>query len=262
MILTVIAMAMLIALPLMSAVPAVVAPAAGANITSATFLVNCSYANGTDITDPIAGNFSFTFNASGTEQVFSTRAGFTVSANAVWATVTSNEVTEGLGAIKCKFGNATYSAGYVNASSGSDIRIDFTAPVVTITSDNSQVSEKREMVVTWTSSDAVGALASQTVTIVSPDTVRCPTKTFTTTGSSSESLIDQETICAGYYTATITATDLAGNSATASKQFRITAPNGPMGIESISDKGTSNNNSILIAGIVLLIIIILYARKK
>lgn len=111
----------------------VVSPTAGANITG-TFFVNCSYTNGSEITSPVAGNISFRFNSTGTEEVFLTRAGLTITANSVSATLTSSEVTKGTGVINCMLGNASESAGYVNGTS-SPVTIYASTPLCAYTFD-------------------------------------------------------------------------------------------------------------------------------
>ena len=201
-------------LPLLSAAVAVVAPATGANL-SGSFLVNCSYINGTDLTSPNAASTSFYFvNGTGSENLFLTRTGFTVTSTNVYATLTTADaVGEGAGAVKCSLGNAT-SPRFANASSGA-LTIDDVAPVIVLSLETENLATRDSILIKWT----VTGASTVNTTITSPDAGRCPTKTYTDVNAQ-YAIADDATACSGIYTVRVTAVDATGNVATAVKTFK------------------------------------------
>ena len=258
----VLALAIVSLLGFASAAVAFITPVAGANISTTTFLANCSYVNGTDITDPTApgsGNTSFFFGTT----LMATLTGPACSVNACWATLNTGDIaTDSTGTLKCSLGNST-DKWFANATAV--ITIDRTAPTATITLDDVQISQGRQEIITWTSADALSGLSTSLLTITSPDTTRCPTITETTS-SGSVTLVDQQTICTGYYTVAFTQADLAGNSVTATPvQFRVTMLDGKFigeqGIESISKK-SDNTNTIVIVAVIIILALLYFKSKK
>lgn len=165
--------------------------------------------------------------------------------------------------ISCQVSNGTSATRTLNSTlTVSAVTIDNTAPVVSITSDISQISIKRQAIISWSSSDATSQLKTSTITIISPDTVRCPTKSYST-AINSAILIDQETVCTGYYNATIYAEDYSGNSNRANVQFRVSAPDGKfIGEETIAPISDKGNNKIVIVLIIAFIIFLIWKSRK
>jgi hypothetical protein len=244
--------AVLICISFASAAVAVVAPTAGKNLTG-TFLANCSYVNGTDMTDPIAGNSSFYWNTTGSEVVFLTRAGFTVTGNAVWATLTTADsgIVDGYGSVKCALGNSTKGR-FANASSGL-VLIDDTSS--TLVASPSRISYGRT--VDYRCTDNVG---TPTVSVAHPsgDT----TSSTTLTGGTSYNLQFTDTDYKGDYV--FTCTDYSGNAVTST--VSVSAPGASQQVQDMNEATasggmSSNTRNLIIVGFLIAAALYLWYRK-
>ena len=254
------ATAMLIALPLMSAAAnSLTAPVENGNYTGTVTVTAAISSNGANNMT----NVTCYYNDGGAPntvlvQILNTSASQTSFTNSVDVSTFTDSKSYNM---SCRIMNYTTLNSTFTLQR---ITIDNTNPVVTMSADVTQVSEKRGITFTWTSFDSTAGLSSQTVTVVSPDTGRCPTQTFSTTGNSSTVYVDEETVCPGYYNATVTSTDYPGNTATKYVQVRVTAPDGKFvgakSIAPISEK--SNKNTIIIVAAIIIIVMALYSRKK
>lgn len=133
--------------------------------------------------------------------------------------------------ITCLVQNATGTAITVNKTlEVNKISIDYTAPVVTISTDKTSADTKKDIVLTWTSTDATTGIYSTAVSVTSAAGMECIIDpiSFTDT-SSSDTLTGDETKCGGLYTATITATDFNSQSTSASTTFTMMHPTGGTG---------------------------------
>lgn len=262
MILMVSMLAMLIVLPMMNAAVTLTSPTAGSNNTG-TITFTCTKAVGDNPLNATNASLYYALATSGgySKLALSQAENSTVDDTSFsTASVSIAALADGVYNFTCYLLNATNEN--VN-SSVVKVRVDQTDPATaSITASATQISEKRPIVLTWSSTDAGSGIYTDSVSLVSPDASRCPTQTFTTGGT--ESLIDQDTLCAGYYTATLTATDYAGHTTTDDVTFRVTAPDGKFigdkSIAPISDK--DKNKNVVIVAVIIIIALIFFNRKK
>jgi len=121
--------------------------------------------------------------------------------------------------ITCKVYNMTTLNSTLYASG---ITIDGTTPVTTLSLETENLQSRDSNLIQWTASDATSGLVSVVTTITSPDTGRCPTKTYTDTNGK-YALTDDATACSGTYTVLVTATDYSGNIGTSTKTFKVSS---------------------------------------
>lgn len=112
-----------------------------------------------------------------------------------------------------------------NTISARGIKVDGTAPTLSIALDIKDIGVRDPILVTTTVSDSNSQIQYYYVNITTPDSSKCPTiaSTSSTTTTSSatdkDSLVDGQTACAGDYTVNLTAVDYSGNLASTSKTF-------------------------------------------
>lgn len=241
---SVIAMAMFCTI-LASAAVTVVAPTTGAYL-SGTFLVNCSYENITDIVTPTIANTSFYWNGSGTNVVFATRTGMTVTDNAVYATLRTDDtgIVNGIGTIKCSLGNATMNR-LANATV-TLVTIDDTDPGLSVTP--ATISYGRT--IDYSCTDATAGIS--TFAVVNPK--------GESTALNQGSQTHQFTSTSDDGTYTFTCTDAAGNAV--SSTVTVEALMGNANQQNTGNAGTQQSGGLNIWIILAIIAIIYLATKK
>lgn len=135
-----------------------------------------------------------------------------------------------------------YNITTVNSTkSVTNVRIDGTDPVVSISVDKPSTTVSGSEHTTWSSTDTGGSnLKSTTVTLTSPDTTRCSTQTWGNTSTQTDYLLDTTYLaCAGTYTLDILASDHSGRSSTTSTTFQVYAPGAGGGSGMGSNIGTN-----------------------
>lgn len=253
-----------VGIPAVSATIAQVAPAANSN-QSANFVANFSFVNITDgITNAASANSTFYWNSTGSWVAVS-KSGFSCTAANCIATLDISTMGEGVGYLNFSAGNSTrVLAGTV----GSKFTVDRTAPAITVTTSPATLSVRGAETVTWAVSESGSGIQSTSVTITSPDSVRCPTLSYTD-NSNTVQLTAEQTKCQGTYTVTVTSTDYSGLSSTdTTGSFKTVTPDGAFnsqkdfinGISSIQQKSPSNNGLWIV--IIISIVIYLFVRKK
>lgn len=121
--------------------------------------------------------------------------------------------------ISCRIFNRTTFNSSVSVSS---VVIDNTNPTTSLTFDTDSISTSDSISIDWSSSDATSGLNTVTTTLTSPDTSRCPTKTYTST-TGDYGFYGEDTKCRGTYTVLVSAVDYAGNTGTSSKTFKASS---------------------------------------
>jgi len=247
----VLALAMMMVLPMISAATVMVSPGAAGNY-SGTMLVNVT----TAVTNALSANC--TYNLSGGPA--------TVSLVNITNTSTSQTVFSSSVNVASFTGASTYNitctvtGGTTEVVSRTGVTIDNTNPVVSVSADQAQISTKRPITFTWSATDT--NLYTTVGTLVSPDTTKCPTITLNAGSSGTQTIQDEYTDCAGTWTGTLVATDYAGNSNTATVEFRVTSPDGKfIGEKSLESYNEKDSNGWLIVAVIV-IILVLWARKK
>lgn len=252
----ILAFALVMILPMISAASTLTSPVTGGNYTG-TINLTCT----TNLANPL--NVSFYYNASGGVATYATKLATVVNTSAGQTVFTSP-----VQSISALTDGATYNFTCTAVNSSADmnstgvalVTIDNTKPVVSISTDVPQISLKRPITLTWSDTDAI-SLYSTAVSLVSPDTNKCATLSYTTS-TGTHLYQDDQTNCAGTWTATITGTDYAGNTKSASTTFDVTTPDGKfIGDKSLQPYSSSSNNSWILI-VVVIIIIILLVRKK
>lgn len=256
---------LLAALPLMSAAVTVVKPVTSTNYsTTMNVTVTTGYLDW-------AGkyiNVTCWYNATGTPATPLVTITNT-SVNQTWfsnAAVDISAITEGLNySVICGARNGT-AAFDVNSTAVLKVGIDNTDPVVTIEASKPSIGVGNTQEITWTSSDAMTGLSSTLVTVSSPNSDRCADQTWTTASGTSVAIVTEGGVadCSGTWTATILATDKAGNTETTSATWQASdngAKAGYLQGTSATDEseGLSPIVVFIIAGIA---IYFLFFRKK
>ena len=237
-------------LPFVNATVTVISPKSGTN-HSTTLLVNCSYVNGTDVTNPTSANTTFYSNYSGAWAALSTGTK-TITNNAVWATVSLTSAMDKRGvAFNCSVGNTTFVA-----SSGTpqkDITFDSTNPVPSVSRNLYSIDVAESIVLGCSCTDTIDS---------SPVTVRTLTKPdgSTVSGtSSSQTFSGTSTDIEGSYSYYCGCTDYTGNSDSKTITFVVSsdeqAPSKPVDI--IAPKGKSNLTLIILIVVAVLVVIII-----
>lgn len=249
------ALAMIFAMAFVSAVSTLDTPVTGGNYTK-SLTVSLTVAqfglpgNATNVT--------CFYNASGGSTEKGTvlvAIANTTAAQTAWSSTATLTTETSTYNVSCRISNVTTVNTTLYASG---ITIDGTNPVVSITRDVPQISQKGLENLVWSSTDT--NLYTTAVSVVSPDTSLCPTLSYTDAVSSRQ-LINQQTQCAGTYTATITGTDYSGNSATDSTTWIVNIPDGKfMGASSnvganYPGKASSTNWILIIVVIIIALLI-------
>jgi hypothetical protein len=252
----------MIVLSLVFALPAVMAattlnvPVSGTNYTTITFNCSTAVAN--------ALNATIFYNASGGT------AG-TVLGTIVNDTASDTDFTQ-LISIEALSDTLTYNFScYVDSgvaqesSSGvTSVGVDNTAPTYTFSLLKSKLNTGRTQEITWTSADATSGVETVNASIVTPNNDRCSNQEWSATSGTNQQFLN--TNCEGTYTATLSITDNAGNTASTSPTFK-TVHAGPVrdseGVLGLGDGGSGKGNlkTILII-IIIAVIVYLVVKKK
>lgn len=125
----------------------------------------------------------------------------------------------------CLFGNGTTNS---TAPSKTNITIDRTNPVVSVSTDQSKAYQTKYIGLNWSCTDATAGVSTNTVTLTANADAGCTLDGTTswTTATGSQALSTTQTQCAGLYTNSLSCTDFSGNSNTASSTFNIYYPEG------------------------------------
>ena len=240
---------LVVSLTTVMAAVAEVSPATNSAHTG-TVIVNCSYTNGTEVTDPLAANTSFFTDASGA-WIAESVTGFTVADNAVWATLDISSYDSSTVQFNCTLGNATDVSGSGAPQTG--ITFDSTAPVITIKQDYELGYGE---LVDHYCADTVDSSPTYTITHPTGDT---PSSTTLTSGTS-DYIQFLDTDYEGTFT--FTCTDSTGNIATSDKDV------GPLGfaqgsstVDSTSDKMSNTTQALVWIGGIVLVGYILTKKK-
>lgn len=131
----------------------------------------------------------------------------------------------------CVLANDSDSAGVLPLAGGNStisarrIIIDGTAPTLSLALDIKDIGVRDPVLVTWTVSDSSSKIQYYWLNITTPDSQKCPTIASTSSSSTTssatnkDSLVDDQTACAGDYTVNLTAADYSGNLASTSLTF-------------------------------------------
>lgn len=259
----VLATALLLAFPLLSATTTLVSPAANGNYTG-TMLVNCT----TDLANTM--NASIIYNTGGANTTLTTIAN-TSTGQTVFnsSAVSISGLTDGLSYnFFCRVTNETSSQ--ENSTVNTGITIDNTAPTCSFTYPYSTVASPGTEPLSWTSADAL-SLNNTNVTVTGPTGF---TTLSYTTASATDTNVGSLTLT-GTYTATITAYDRPGNTCTKTVTWTVYNPgyssSGSSGSSSSGSPGFSigggnsthpSTTTIIIVAVVIVGLVFLFKKKK
>ena len=226
--------ALILVLPMISAADTATLnkPIAGTNLT--TILINCT----TNI--PNALNATITYNVTGgSSRNFTLATIINNSADPLhfYSASTSIEFLADAATynFSCLVSNATAAAWSPGIY---PITIDNTVPVTVLTASGTKIVQKGSIAFNYSSSDALSGLSTIVTTVTVAGDGGCTEASAISYSNSGANvtLSGEQTRCAGLYTATMTATDLAGNVKTDTTTFNIYHPEG--GSITISGSGT------------------------
>lgn len=254
---------MLFVLSCVSATISFNTPTAGSNQSSA-IAVKVYFVNGTDFTDPTAANTTLYYNTTTTAwtSVDASCTSWAQNGSQVTCTLAITAIPDAKNVrLNMTLGNGTDILGGIVSSA---FTVDDTNPVVSVAVSETRISQRRLNTITWSATDATSGISSTSVTVVSPDTVACPTLTYTT-ATGTQTISEEKTACNGDYTVTLTTTDYAGNSNTASTTFKVTTPDGKfIGEKSLQPIGEEDTGSKKLFAVIAIAIIayFVFIRKK
>lgn len=235
--LLVLALCLLSTMPFIFATTTLNVPVTGYNYTAITF--NCT----TDVPNPL--NISIYYNSTAGKtgaflgKISNTSAAqkdFTssISIEALSDTLTYN--------MTCYADNGTAQEYSVAVSK---IGIDNTKPALSLSASTTSLDLNGLLKLTWSVSDATSGLASNSLTLTSPNSETCPTQTYTAT-SATEQTVDATALgCPGTYTATLTATDKAGNTDTTTQSITLNAGGSLGGMGTSAGSGVSVETGVI-----------------
>lgn len=216
---TILLVAIFSILPMISA--DVVTPVTGFNYTTTTEL-NCSYTNGSEVTDPTTAVSNWTYNVSGVDTAIA-HTGFVCGTNYCTATADLTLLTDGIYTVKCIMANATTMN--MSAVNSTSVMFDSTDPVCSSEEGHDTLPWKGIQQIDWTSSDLIELLTTAT-TIDRPEDAA----DITYTDANKEvTLTSQDTKYIGGWTFGLLATDRAGNIGTCNESWKTYLPNGEVG---------------------------------
>jgi hypothetical protein len=149
-----------------------------------------------------------------------------------------------------------------------NVGIDNTPPVVSISTDQSSAYQTKNIGLNWSCTDATSGVQTNSVSTSVNGDAGCVVSGTTswTTATGSQTLTTTQTQCAGLYTNSLSCTDTASNSNTASSTFNIYYPEGGSGVIPIKQKtiiptktSTQSNKTLFVIiamGVIIFIAII------
>jgi len=187
----------------------------------------------------------------------------TPNQNVTYASTSITSVTDAL-AYNCSvFLDNASTAGQQWATAAMKITFDSTVPVCSMEALSNRIPYKGVIDLKWSATDAL-SLKTASTTIDGPQD---QTTVTDTTAVTTRTLTSQETKYIGDWTVTLTGTDKAGNTCTASDTFKSYMPDGPgtPGYEEETTTGIGSlfqNKTLLLIVVIVAIYFLFFNKKK